>query len=514
MLNNNKRTTHEHSKWWALFALTLAAVMVGLDMTILNIALPTLSVTFDATTNQLQWFINAYTLALAVFMLPAGLLGDWFGRKKLLMTALIMFAFSSLLCAFAPNTELFIIGRVLLGIAAAFVITLSTAILPVIFSTKERSKAVSILMIGTMLSLPIGPLLGGWILDYIWWGWIFLLNVPIIALAGVAVYLFLPESRSEQQSRVDIFGILLSGIGLFCISYGTIEAGARGWSDILALVTLVTGFLLVGFFILWQYKTRYPLIDMTIFHIQVFRWSVLLSILINILLFGMLFIIPLYYQIVIKTDAFGSGLRLLSLIAGLVIGGVITEITIAKLGEKKIIITGFILIALATIVGAMTTLESTEWFVGSWLAVFGLGMGLAMPTLMNLALGALVNDQSGIGSSVIQTGRQVGGALGVAIFGSILNAGYRNNLQIEQFPNEARAVVQDSVAAGSTVVEELSLPPLLDHLYESFIVGMNHVLWICFAVAVFGILISFICLPASVKEKKHDVYKGEKRIGR
>src|SRR5690625_1699502 len=207
MLNNNKRTTHEHSKWWALFALTLAAVMVGLDMTILNIALPTLSVTFDATTNQLQWFINAYTLALAVFMLPAGLLGDWFGRKKLLMTALIMFALSSLLCAFAPNTELFIIGRVLLGIAAAFVITLSTAILPVIFSGEERSKAVSILMIGTMLSLPIGPLLGGWMLDHVWWGWIFLLNVPIIALASVAVFLFLPESRGEQQSRVDFIGI-------------------------------------------------------------------------------------------------------------------------------------------------------------------------------------------------------------------------------------------------------------------------------------------------------------------
>src|SRR5699024_133931 len=169
---NNKSIKHKQSKWWALFALTLAAVMVGLDMTILNIALPTLSITFDASTNQLQWFINSYTLALAVFMLPAGLLGDRYGRKKLLITAFIIFGASSVLCAFAPSTELFIIGRVLLGAAAAFVITLSTAIIPVIFSTGERSKAVAILMIGTMLSLPIGPLLGGWILDHVWWGWI------------------------------------------------------------------------------------------------------------------------------------------------------------------------------------------------------------------------------------------------------------------------------------------------------------------------------------------------------
>lgn len=504
MLHNNKRTTHEQSKWWALFALTLAAVMVGLDMTILNIALPTLSVTFDATTNQLQWFINAYTLALAVFMLPAGLLGDRLGRKKLLITAFIIFAFSSLLCAFAPNTEVFIVGRVLLGVAAAFVITLSTAMLPVIFLPEERSKAVSILMIGTMLSLPIGPLLGGWILDYIWWGWIFLLNVPIIALAGVAVYLFLPESRGEKKSKVDFIGIVLSGIGLFCISYGTIEAGAKGWTDVVVLLTLICGFLLVGFFVLWQYKTRYPLINMAIFHIPVFRWSVVLSILINILMFGMLFIIPLYYQVVLKTDAFGSGVRLLSLVAGLVIGGVFTELTVAKLGEKKIIISGFVLIALATIVGAMTTLDSTEWFVGAWLAVFGLGMGCAMPTVMNVALGALLSKESGIGSSVIQTGRQVGGALGVAIFGSILNSGYRNNLHIELIPDELRSVVEESVVTGAAVVEELSLPPLLKHVYESFIVGMNHVLWICFVVAIIGILISLICLPSSIKVEKHN----------
>src|SRR5699024_6899384 len=153
-------------------------------------------------------------------------------------------------------------------------------------------------------------------------------------------------------------------------------------------------FLLVGFFVLWQYKTRYPLIDMAIFRIPIFRWSLVLSILVNILLFGMLFIIPLYYQIVIKTDAFGSGLRLLSLVAGLVVGGIVTEITIAKIGEKKIIVSGFFLIALATITGTMTTLESTEWFVWIWLAIFGLGMGMAMPTVMNLALGALLSKQS------------------------------------------------------------------------------------------------------------------------
>ena len=509
---NNKSIKHKQSKWWALFALTLAAVMVGLDMTILNIALPTLSITFDASTNQLQWFINAYTLALAVFMLPAGLLGDRFGRKKLLISAFILFAISSLLCAFAPNTELFIIGRVLLGIAAAFIIPLSTAILPIIFLPEERSKAVSILMIGTMLSLPIGPLLGGWILDHIWWGWIFLLNIPIIALAGGAVILFLPESRGEQKSSIDYVGILLSAVGLFCISYGTIEAGVRGWSNHLTLFTLIIGFLCIGYFILWQYKARNPLIDMTIFRIRVFRSSLALSILVNILLFGMLFIIPLYFQIVVQTDALGSGLRLLSLVAGLVVGGIVTELVIAKLGEKVIIVFGFFLISLATILGAMTTLESTQWFVGTWLAIFGLGMGFAMPTLMNLALGALLSKESGVGSSVIQTGRQVGGALGVAIFGSILNGGYRHHLQLEQFPPEVRTIVHDSVAAGAAVADKLPFPKLLNNLFESFIVGMSNLLWICFAMAIVGIIISLIFIPNT--EKNQLDIKGEKEIGK
>src|SRR5699024_1795189 len=252
------------------------------------------------------------------------------------------------------------------------------------------------------------------------------------------------------------------------------------------------------------YKTRYPLINMAIFHIPVFHWSFELSILINILLFGMLFIILLYYQVVLKTDAFGRGIRLLSLVAGLVIGGGFTELPVAKLGEKKIIISGFVLIALATIVGAMTTLDSTEWFVGAWLAVFGLGMGFAMPTVMNIALGTLLSKESGIGSSVIQTGRQVGGALGVAVFGSILNGGYRNNLHIELIPDKLRSVVEESVATGAAVVEELSLPSLLKHVYDSFIVGMNHVLWICFVVAIIGILISLKCLPSSRKIEKHN----------
>lgn len=488
----------QNRKWWGLAALTLAAMMVGLDMTVLNIALPKLAAEFNASTGQLQWFINSYTLSLSVFMLPAGLLGDRFGRKKLLLMSFVLFAASSLFCAWAGSSTIFISSRVLMGIAAAFVITLSTGILPAIFPEKERSKAVAIVMTGVMLSLPIGPLLGGWMLDHFWWGWIFLINIPVIAITALAVICFLPESYGQRQAGIDFAGIALASIGLLSLSYGTIEAGGKGWTNGIAASSCIAGVLFLFLFILRQNKTRNPLIDMKIFHSARFRWSLFLAVLLNVLLFGMLFVVPQYFQIVLHTDAFGSGLRLLTLIAGLVFGGLFAETALSKWEPKRIILLGFLLITGGTVTGAFTSVTSSEWMVGSWLFIFGLGMGFAMPTAMDLALGALPSAQSGMGSSVIQTARNVGGSLGVAILGSILNAGYRSHLQLEAFPTETKTIVHDSYTRGIAAIQQ-GAPPLLDHLYESFMNGMDLMLWGCFTVAAAGLFCTMFLLPSEPK---------------
>src|SRR6266516_2322170 len=201
-------------RWWALGALALALLAVGLDLTVLNLALPTLATDLHASNAQLQWIVDAYSLVLAAMLLPAGLLGDRFGRKKLLLGALAVFGVASLACAYASSADLLIAARAVLGLGAAFIVPLSLSVLPVLFSEEERRTAITITVGATFVAFPIGPILGGWLLTHFWWGSVFLINVPVIALALLAVALLMPESRSAGRPRLDLVGILLSSLGL------------------------------------------------------------------------------------------------------------------------------------------------------------------------------------------------------------------------------------------------------------------------------------------------------------
>src|SRR6266545_6834035 len=188
-------------RWWALAALALSALVVGLDLTVLNLALPTLATALHASTSDLQWIVDAYSLVLAAMMLPAGMLGDRFGRKKLLLGALMLFAAASLACAYAPSAGALIAARAVLGLGAAFVLPLTLSVLPVLFAEEERQRAITISIGATLVAFPVGPLLGGWLLTHYWWGSVFLINGPVIALALLAVAVLLPESRSARSAR-------------------------------------------------------------------------------------------------------------------------------------------------------------------------------------------------------------------------------------------------------------------------------------------------------------------------
>src|SRR4029453_11913187 len=228
-------TTLGARRWWALGALALTLLVVGLDLTVLNVALPTLAVDLHASTGQLQWFANAYNLVLAAALLPAGLLGDRFGRKRFLLIALGLFAAASVACAYAGSAGALIGARAVLGLGASFLLPLSVAVLPVLFSAEERPRAIAIWASANAIGIPLGPVLGGWLLDHYWWGSVFLINLPVIVLAGGAVAVVLPESRSSYPPRLDLVGVLTSSLGLVGLTYGVIEAGERGWSGPVAV---------------------------------------------------------------------------------------------------------------------------------------------------------------------------------------------------------------------------------------------------------------------------------------
>ena len=239
-------------KWWALIAIAASVLVVGLDLTVLNLALPTIATDLHASASDLQWISDAYSLVLAAAMLPAGLLGDRFGRKKVLLVALVLFGVSSAACAYATSTGELIAARAVLGLGAAAIFPLSLAVIPVLFAPEERQKAIALMASATFISFPIGPIVGGYLLDHFWWGSVFLINVPVVALALIAVAILLPESRSAQRPGVDVLGVILSSAGLAGLTYGFIKAGQDGWTDAAALGTIAAGVVVLAVFVAWE----------------------------------------------------------------------------------------------------------------------------------------------------------------------------------------------------------------------------------------------------------------------
>src|SRR5580692_11662073 len=236
-------------KWWALVAIAASVLAVGLDLTVLNLALPTIATDLHASTGDLQWFSDAYSLVLAAAMLPAGLLGDRLGRKKVMLAALVLFGASSAACAYAGGVGELIAARAVLGLGAAAIFPLSLAVIPVLFAPEERQKAIALMASATFISFPIGPIVGGYLLDHFWWGSVFLINVPVVLLALVAVIVLMPESRSELRPRLDVVGVLLSSAGLGGLTYGFIRAGQTSWTNTSALATIAAGIAVLAVFV-------------------------------------------------------------------------------------------------------------------------------------------------------------------------------------------------------------------------------------------------------------------------
>ncbi len=499
--------TKENRKWWAIAALDLSLLAVGLDATVLNLALPTLANLLHASENQLQWFVAAYSLTLAAGLLPAGLLGDRFGRKKVLLLALVLFGAGSIACAYAPSSGALIAARAVLGFGAACLITLSLSVLTVLFSETERPRAVGIWAAANFLALPIGPLLGGWLLSHYWWGWVFLINVPVVLLALAAVVVLLPESRSSERIGLDLPGILISSSGLAAMTYGLIQAGQNGWGSLSALAPLAGGLLAVAVFVGWEKLLERrpggrPMVDLSLFSLPGFTWGTVLAAMGGFAMFGVLFAIPQYFQAVRGIDAQGSGARLIPLILGLMVGAFIADRLAARLGTKFTVALGFIILAGGMAAGSITSVNTGDAYTAFWTTLCGLGMGFALATAASAALSQLSAERSGVGSALMQTVQKIGVPFGVAILGSVLNSVYQAHISSAGVPPSTSEVIKKSVFAGVAVAQKLGSAGLLNSVHSAFISGMDTMLLICSGIAVAGILLAIIALPGKPVETK------------
>ncbi|MEU6994016.1 DHA2 family efflux MFS transporter permease subunit [Streptomyces sp. NPDC046465] len=485
-------------RWWAVGALVLASMVVGFDVTILSLALPAMADDLGANNVELQWFVTSYTLVFAAGMIPAGMLGDRFGRKKVLLAALVIFGIASVACAYSTASGTFIGARAVLGLGAALIMPTTLSLLPVMFSDEERPKAIGAVAGAAMLAYPLGPILGGYLLNHFWWGSVFLINVPVVILAFFAVSAWLPESKAKEAKPFDVGGLVFSSVGLAAMTYGVIQGGEKGWTDVTTLVPTLGGILAIVIFVFWEKRVADPLVDLSLFRSARFTSGTMLGTVINFTMFGVLFTMPQYYQAVLGTDAMGSGFRLLPMVGGLLVGVTVANKVAKGLGPKTSVGLGFALLSAALFYGATTATGSGTGLAAAWTAVYGLGLGIALPTAMDAALGALSEDTAGVGSGVNQSIRTLGGSFGAAILGSVLNSGYRGKLELDGVPAQAHDAAKDSVFGGLAVARALKSSTLGDSVRAAYVHALDVVLVVSGALGLLGVLLAVVWLPRHV----------------
>jgi DHA2 family multidrug resistance protein-like MFS transporter len=488
------------AKWWALAAVNLAVIAVSLDATVLSVALPTLAHSLHASESDLQWFTSGYLLALSAVMLPAGLLGDRYGRKRAMLVALSLFGAASAACAYAPSAGAFIAARVMLGVSGAAVIVMALSALTVLFNEAERARAVGIWAAANFLALPIGPILGGWLLSHYWWGWVFMINVPVAAVGVVAVAALVPESRASERSRIDLVGITGSVGGLLSLTYGVILAGEHGWSSSGALSLMSVGVALLAAFVFWEAwlgrrEGGAPLVDPALLRSASFSWSVILQAIGVLAIVGVLFTMPQYFQGVLGSDAMGSGLRLLPLVGGLIAGALPADRLAGLVGSRRAVAIGFGLLAAGLLLGARTAANSSGIFIAGWMALTGAGMGIALATTATTALAELPKERAGVGSAVLQAFNKIGGPLGSAILGSALTSAYLAHLELTGLPSAAAAATRQSVFGGVAVAHQLHSPALLENVHAAFAHGLDQALYVSTGIALIGMVLALVFLP-------------------
>lgn len=499
--------TESPRRWWVLAALALTLITFGLDTTILNVALPTLAADLHAGTSSLQWFSNSFTLALAAILLPAGLLGDRFGPKPLLVGGLATFGLASAWCSMSDSAGELILARAVLGVGAAFMVPLSAVVLTSVFTPQERSRALAIYATAMSVGIPLGPILGGVLLQHYAWGSVFLINVPLALVGVVAIAVLVPRIPGHRVGRLDLPGLVLSAGGLTSLTYGLVRVGSDGWADRIALLTVVAGLVLLAALVAWERRASHPLVDLGLFRSRGFTGGTALAALSTFALMGALFVLPQFFSAVMGADALGSGLRLLPLIGGLLVGTTIGSRVRDRAGARATVVSGFALMVVGLALGATTS--ATGWsgsfaYVAGWSALIGAGLGFIMPVTMDLALGALTKGRLAAGSALSQALRQVGGTLGVAVLGSVLNAAYRGRIDDLALPADLASRVRESGEAGVGVASSAA-PDLVAPVRAAFAHGMDAMLLVAAGVALVGAVIALRYLPQRADDLADDV---------
>jgi EmrB/QacA subfamily drug resistance transporter len=521
-LGLSNRVNDDNAKWYTLVAACFALFMAMLDNLVVNIALPTISRDLDARATQLQWVISAYTLVFASLQISAGGLGDRFGRKRWFMIGLAIFTVVSAIAAFSNSMNMLIAMRALQGLGAALIMPLSLSLISNAFPPEERGRAIGIWSAVSVSSIALGPVVGGAIVEYFSWGWIFLINVPIGIGALLVTQAVVRESRDESGTvATDVPGTVLITAGIATLTWGLIQAGERGWTDTWILVSFLAAAIILPVFVWVEMRTERPMIPMSFFRSRTFVGANIDSFMIAFLITGVSFFLTLYQQNIHGFSAIRTGLALVPMVAVMMVFSPLSGSMVNKLGPRRLISFGMIVTGIGTGLFLLAGVGVSYWRILPAFLLMGFGMAFIWAPMTTAVLNSVSSEKSGIASAVNGSLREIGTAFGVALLGTIANRAYQDNFNgngevqaLRTSGGEALAPVVDLVGSGmnfgghviSLMPEFAGLPQqVLDTLElasaEAFMVGMDRAIIFSTAGIIIAAIVSWFLIEDEVVER-------------
>jgi EmrB/QacA subfamily drug resistance transporter len=496
-------------RWKALIVLALSLLIISLDNTILNTALPSLRNDLSASGGDLQWIVDAYILVFAGMLLTAGSLGDRFGRKRALQVGLTIFAAGSIGSALATSVDALTASRAVMGIGGAFIMPSTLSIITVMFPPDERAKAIGAWGAISGLGIVLGPLAGGALLEAFDWSAVFWLNVPIALIAIVAGLKLVPESRDPEARRIDLPGAALSMVGLTAVVWAIIEAPVRGWTDPTVVAAAGLGSLAVALFLAWQRHTPHPMLDLSVFRNPRFSASSAALSLLFAALLGSVFLLTQHLQSVLGYSPLEAGLAISPLGVAVIATSIVSTRLADRYGAKVLVSLGMSTVAGGLLLLATVNADSGYGPIAASLVLLGLGIGMAMAPATDAIMGSVALEHSSVGSAMNDTTRLMGGALGVAIMGSVLSGRYAADMAepLAALPPGAAAAAESSVGGATAVAAQLPAPAaeaLQSAAGAAFVSGMGTAALVGAALVGIGAFVAAVWLPARQAPEPRD----------
>jgi EmrB/QacA subfamily drug resistance transporter len=504
-------------RWYALAVLCVSLLIVTLDNTVLNVALPTLVEKLNASSSDLQWIVDAYVLVFAGFLLVAGSLGDRLGRKRTYLAGLVAFAACSTWAAYSGSVDSLIAARASMGIGAALIMPATLAIITATFlDGRERARAIGFWAATSGAGIALGPIVGGLLLEHFWWGSVFLINVPIATIGFLFALPLVSDSKNPAADRPDFLGSLLSIAGLGLLLYGIIEAPSHGWTSTLVLATCIGGLAILAAFVFWERASTHPMLHLDFFRDRHFSAPIVSVGLTMFGLFGSLFVLTQFLQFQLGYTPLEAGVRMLPAAGAIALVAPLSAALVRALGTKLTIVIGMLSVTAGLWQVSTATTSTAYSGIVLGMSLMGVGAGLVIPSATASVMGSLPAEHTGVGGATNGTFIQTGGALGVAVVGSLLFSRYDSHLTTAlapyHLPNAIDQAIHDSLGAALGVAQHLVGPAgtaVAGAARSAFMSGMHLGLLTAAAVGLVGAVIALLTIPgkaAAPRRRRHGAH--------